>query len=147
MSQKEKIMGHDPAEKTMPRTLANPGKSDAFGDLRFQGPTQDIDAIHVHDDKQGLVFIWEGGRTFFNAWKHEFLPKLGMLMPGQSIAFIGATKTPEKGRKAGVLVFERLDTGETEIRLDEYDPQKGYEEEIHKCSGIEWIDDWINRKC
>jgi hypothetical protein len=144
-------MGHDPAEKTMPRSMSNPSKSDVFGDLRFQGPTQNQNEIHIHDDKQGLVFVWAEGKTFFNAWRNEFLPKLGMLMHGETIEFVGATsfaqKTVDKGRKPGVLVFERLSTGETEVRLDEYDPNRSYDESIRKSAGVEWIDDWINRKC
>jgi hypothetical protein len=142
-------MGHDPAEKTIPKSMAAPKTSqpsDKNENLRWQGPSQGQDEVHVHDDAAKLVFIWKGGRSFRVAWQ-EFLGLRGQMEAGDLLAFIGETKNPGNGRKAGILLWEKLEDGSMEYSVVEHDNEEVYEHEIRASPNVEWVDEWVERKC
>lgn len=139
-------MGHDPDPKSMPKSLASKRIADQMGKFEFQGPSTGQDEIHIHDRTNPIVFIWEGGRSFRIAWQ-EVLSIRGQLEVGEMLAMIGSTDDPGNGRKAGVMVFEKMGDGSLEMTIEEYDKDQVYELEVRKSLLLEWIDDWVERKC
>ena len=139
-------MGHDPHEKAMPKAAAAPnrGPADVMDKFRFQGPAAGQDEIHIHDDKLNLVFVWNGSRSFRIHWQMA-LQKLSNLLDGEKLAIIGEV-ADHGSRKAGVLVFENIE-GSIEMVMEEYDKQSVYDEELRKQSVIEWVDDFVERRC
>ncbi len=142
-------MGHDPAEKCMPKSVAQP-KTARPGELmekfRWQGPVAGQDEIHVHDDAKNLVFVWHGGRSFRIHWQ-EFLSMRGQMEPGDVLAFYGETSNPGKGRKTAVMLWEKMSDGSFEMSLAEYDKGDVYEYEIRASQLIAEVDDWVEKKC
>lgn len=143
-------MGSGKDETLMPRSVAQPET--------FSGKTKDVpyrlqveekeNYVHAHEDATDphRVFIWKGIRGFALQWQ-DFAARRGLLEPGEIAAFIGETADPGGGRVAGVLVWERLPSGIFETRIDEYDPETIYDMEIRKDPAIEFVDDWVQRKC
>lgn len=142
-------MGHDPAEKAVSKSSSAPKTSqpsEKNDNLRWQGPVSGQDEVHVHDDAKKLAFVWKGGKSFRIAWQ-EFLGMRGQMEAGDLLAFYGETKNPGNGRKAGVLLWEKLEDGSFEYRIEEYDKDDVYEHEIRASANVEWVDEWVERKC
>jgi len=142
-------MGHDPAEKAVPKSQSAPKTSrpsELKDNIRRQGPVSGQDEVHFHDNAQNIVFVWNGGRSFRIAWQ-EFLGMRGQMEAGDVLAFIGDTSNPSNGRKAGVWVWEKLADGSMEHRVEEFDKDVVYDFEIRYSDKVEDMDDWIEKKC
>jgi len=133
-------MGHDPNEKPLAKVVAAPS-GDAIGTYRLQGPVVGRDEIHIHDDANHLVFIWQGGRSLRLAWQ-QFLGKCGMIGEGETLAFIGEGN-PSLSRKKAAMVFTNVH-GNLEMSIQDHGP---WTHEIRKNKMMEDLDDWIERSC
>lgn len=127
-----------------PKASEKPGAS---AKSSFNGLRKHLNGneVHFHDDSKGLKFVWPDKDTFRIYWK-QFVATIGRMEEGDRCAFIGEPNRV-KSQKAGVLVWEKLNTGELELYIEEYDPEKVYEHEIRKNDALEDIDIWVQENC
>lgn len=128
-----------------PKSSSKPGPS---GTSQFKGLRKHLNGneVHFHDDSKGLKFVWPDSDTFRIYWK-QFVGLMGRMEEKDRCAFIGDATRISGSQKAGVLVFEKLNTGELELYMEEYDPDQVYEHEIRKNDSIEDIDRWVQENC